>query len=257
MPETHARPPRRSVLLVLHDVAPHTWPDYRPFVDAVDTLGAIPLTLLVVPDFHKCNALTAYPDFCRLLDQRLARGDEVALHGYYHADDGPPARTPWEFFMRRIYTWEGEFYSLDQAQAVDRLGAGIDLFQRLGWPVHGFVAPAWLMSEGTRQALRLSPLRYTSDPQHLYQLPDFTPVQAPGLVWSARSPWRRAVSRLVSAQREHGLRHAQTIRLGLHPVDMRHPFSRDYWLHALQRLLLDGRTPMTKAAWLASLNKER
>ncbi len=38
----------RSLLLVLHDVAPETWPDYRPFVEAVDALGEVPMTWLVV-----------------------------------------------------------------------------------------------------------------------------------------------------------------------------------------------------------------
>jgi predicted deacetylase len=107
------------------------------------------------------------------------------------------------------------------------------------------------MSEGTRQALRQLPLSYTSDPQHLYRLPDFSAVDAPGLVWSARSAWRRGVSRFVSDQREQRWRQASVIRLGLHPVDMRHEFSRTYWLQTLKRLLEHGRTPMTKAAWLA------
>ena len=66
----------------------------------------------------------------------------------------------------------------------------MEVFDRHGWPVAGFVAPAWLMSEGTRQALRRLPLRYTSTPQHLYRLPEFTAIQAPA-VWSARSAWRR------------------------------------------------------------------
>ena len=93
--------------------------------------------------------------------------------------------------MRRIYTWEGEFYALDHAEAKARLAAGIELFRRRGWPLHGFVAPAWLMSAGTRQALGESGLRYTSDPSNLYRLPHLQPIEAPGLVWSARSAWRR------------------------------------------------------------------
>lgn len=244
--------PERSVLLVLHDVAPETWPDYQPFVEAVDALGQIPMTLLVVPDFHKRNALDRAPDFCRTMNQRLERGDELALHGYYHADDGPPPRSPRDYFMRRIYTWEGEFYALSEQQAMQRLAAGIELFEQQDWPLSGFVAPAWLMSEGTRRALSQSPLSYTSDPQHLYRLPDFTQVPAPGLVWSARSAWRRGFSRLVSSWRTVQLQQATTLRLGLHPVDMRHRFSRDYWLQTLQDLLADGRIPMTKVAWLAS-----
>ena len=51
------------------------------------------------------------------------------------------------------------------------------------------------MSEGTRRVLAGSGLVYTSDPRHFYLLPAFTPIAAPGPVWSARSAWRRGASR--------------------------------------------------------------
>jgi predicted deacetylase len=186
-----------------------------------------------------------------VLDARVARGDELALHGYYHDDQEPLPNNPRDWFMRRVYTHEGEFYRLSREAALNRLHAGLDMFQRCDWPVHGFVAPAWLMSDGTRQALCELPLSYTSDPQHLYRLPDFSAIAAPGLVWSARSAWRRGLSKILSEQREQRWREASVIRLGLHPVDMRHRFSRDYWLHTLQRLLAEGRMPLTKIDWLA------
>ncbi|WP_130902318.1 DUF2334 domain-containing protein [Pseudomonas sp. Sample_23] len=241
----------KAVCLVLHDVAPSTWADYQPFVEAVDALGDVPMTWLVVPDFHRHDALDANPAFRRVLDARVARGDELALHGYYHDDQEPLPNNPRDWFMRRVYTHEGEFYRLSREAALARLHAGLEMFQRYDWPVQGFVAPAWLMSDGTRQALRELPLSYTSDPQHLYRLPDFSAIAAPGLVWSARSAWRRGLSKILSDQREQRWREASVIRLGLHPVDMRHRFSRDYWLHTLQRLLAEGRVPLTKIDWLA------
>jgi predicted deacetylase len=245
-----------AVLLVLHDVAPSTWADYQPFVAAVDALGQVPMTWLVVPDFHRHNALNAHPAFRRLLDERVDRGDELALHGYFHDDQEPGPTTPHDWFMRRVYTHEGEFYRLSRESALARLRAGIDVFQRYDWPLHGFVAPAWLMSDGTRQALRELPLSYTSDPQHLYRLPEFTAINAPGLVWSARSAWRRGLSKLVCEQREQRWCQAPVIRLGLHPVDMRHRFSRDYWLKTLERMLAEGRVPMTKIDWLAQQHSQ-
>lgn len=241
----------KAVCLVLHDVAPSTWADYQPLVEAVDALGDVPMTWLVVPDFHRHDALDVNPAFRRVLDARVARGDELALHGYYHDDQEPMPNNPRDWFMRRVYTHEGEFYRLSREAALARLHAGLEMFQRYDWPVQGFVAPAWLMSDGTRQALRELPLSYTSDPQHLYRLPDFSAINAPGLVWSARSAWRRGLSKIVSEQREQRWREASVIRLGLHPVDMRHRFSRDYWLHTLQRLLAEGRVPLTKIDWLA------
>ena len=237
-------------MLVLHDVAPETWVDYQPFVEAVDALGDIPLTWLVVPDFHRRNRLDEHPEFCRLLDRRLARGDELALHGYYHLDEGRRPRGPREWIMRRMLTHEGEFFPLDRQEAERRLERGMSMFRRQGWPLHGFVAPGWLLGAPARQALAASGLSYTSDVGHLRLLPDFTAIAAPSLVWSARSAWRRGISRQVS---EWMLaRHQQTavLRLGVHPVDMRHPYSRRYWLETLGRLLDAGRRPVTKIDWL-------
>ncbi|MDC6679313.1 hypothetical protein OEZ78_28005, partial [Leclercia adecarboxylata] len=62
----------------------------------------------------------------------------------------------------------------------------------------------------------------------------------------------RGLSKVLSDRREQRWQTAPLIRLGLHPVDMRYRFSRDYWLHTLQRLLNAGRVPQTKAAWLAT-----
>jgi len=240
----------RSLMLVLHDVAPETWPDYRPFLQEVDALGDVPVSWLVVPDFHRRNRLEDHPEFCCMLEGRLARGDELVLHGCYHADEAPPPRSPRDWFMRRIFTHEGEFYSLDEAESARRLQQGIELFARLQWPLHGFVAPAWLLGPGARRALAKTGLTYTSDPGHLYLLPDYAVIDAPGLVWSARSAWRRGMSRLLSEQMLNRHRHAPVLRLGLHPVDMRHDFSRRYWLELLARLLEDGRQPVTKIDWL-------
>ena len=240
----------RALAFVLHDVAPETWPDYEPLVGRLDAQRPVPITWLVVPDFHHRNPLARDPTFCRFLESRLQRGDELVLHGYSHTDSGPTPLTPRDWFMRRIFTHEGEFYALDEGEALARIEAGIALFRRLGWPLHGFVAPAWLMSAGTRAALSRTGLRYTSDPGHLFRLPDFEPIDAPGLVWSSRSAWRRELSRQYCERLLARHRQAPLLRLGLHPVDMRHERSREWWFDALGRLLADGRLALTKHDWL-------
>ncbi len=245
-----AAKPAPAFSLVLHDVAPSTWRWYTDFIAEIDRLGDIPLTLLVVPDFHRHDRLDRHPSFCTDIDRRIARGDEVALHGYFHDDPGPIGASLKDWYMRRIHTHEGEFYPLDQAQARWRIEQGLAQFARLDWPVQGFVPPAWLMSADSRQALRQFDFAYTSDIHGLIRLPDWQSVAAPTLVWSARSPWRRGLS---LAWNELGrLRHARAplLRLGLHPVDMRHASSRHYWLETVERML-ETRTPLTKTAWLA------
>jgi predicted deacetylase len=239
----------RALLVVLHDVAPQTWPVLAPLVADLDRMGAVPLSLLVVPDYHGRGLLPEHPGFVTAIDRRLVRGDEVLLHGYHHDDRAPAPRGPAAWFMRRVYTREGEFFGLDQGDARRRLERGLAVFDRLGWPLAGFVAPAWLMSRGTREALKKTPLRYTTTPGHFHRLPGLEPVAAPGLVWSARSAWRRGASRLWSERQRRRHARAPVLRLGLHPVDLEHAGARRYWLGLIERLLAE-RTPLTKRAWL-------
>jgi predicted deacetylase len=83
----------------------------------------------------------------------------------------------------------------------------------------------------------------------LIRLPDFRPEPAPTLVWSARSGWRRALSRQWNDGLLRRQRSASLLRLGVHPLDLRHGPVYRYWLQTLQRLL-DSRSPCTKSAWL-------
>lgn len=240
--------PPPALCVVLHDVAPQTWDAYLPFVAIADRLG-VPLTLLVIPDFHHVGDLRRHPQFVRAMDARLARGDEIALHGYFHADDLPLRGDPADFFMRRVYTREAEFYRLARVDARERLQNGLDLFAGLGWQPAGFVAPAWLLGTGARAALHGLPLRYTSRPGALIDLARGHTHPAPGLVWSARSPWRRALSQQVNLCWLHRHRGAALLRLGLHPVDMQHATARRFWTDTLHHLLT-CRIPLTKSTWL-------
>lgn len=245
------QPASLALSVVLHDVTPASWPAYRDFIHAVDAMGRVPLTLLVVPDFHRQLHLDRFPDFRTAIEQRIARGDEVVLHGYYHNDDSSLRPNPLDLFMRRIYTHEGEFYSLDEMHARQRLERGLELFSRYQWPVAGFVAPAWLMSKGTQAALRRFPLRYTSDLSGLIRLPDWQRLDAPTLVWSSRSAWRRLASRYWNRLRLTQTLSSPLLRLGLHPVDMQHGEAVRFWLQTLETLLAT-RTPQTKAQWVNS-----
>jgi hypothetical protein len=242
------REARRAVCVVLHDVAPQTWDRYQPFVAAVDALQ-VPLTLLVVPDFHRAGDLRRHPRFVAAMNARLARGDEIALHGYFHTDEEPLRGDPVDYLIRRVYTREAECYRLDAAAARERIQRGLDLFAGFGWRPAGFVAPAWLPGAGTRAVLGGLPLRYTSSRGALIDLRTGRSHRAPGLTWSARSPWRRAASQLVNCTLRSLYRSAPVLRLGLHPVDMEHDRALRFWTDTLTQLLTH-RTALTKSTWL-------
>jgi uncharacterized protein len=241
----------RRLCIALHDVAPATWPACAGLLAMLDEIGAAPVTLLVVPDFHGLGRIDRDAGFVASIEQRIRRGDEIALHGYTHRDDASSPTNPRQWFRRRVLTaGEGEFSALDYADARQRIRRGMDVMSRLNWNIDGFVPPAWLASAGTVKALAETQLRYTSTHTALLDLRG-RPMYAPCITASSRSSWRRALSRLWMRATATATRHVPLIRVGLHPEDALHPTMIRAWRKLLIELLSD-RLPMTKMAALVA-----
>jgi predicted deacetylase len=228
---------KRTLCITLHDVAPSTWPECRQLLGLIDSCGDLRVTLLVVPEYHGRTGIDRDTAFRHTIDTRLARGDEVALHGLRHRDEAAPSRSPADWFRRRILTAnEGEFAALTRAEATSRIERGLELLQGLGWPVRGFVAPAWLMSAGTRSALQASGLDYATTHTALLDLRGELRIQAPCLTASPHSPWRRAASRFWLERYAMLTKSTPLVRLGLHPADAHHAGLVAQWKDLIARL---------------------
>lgn len=240
----------RAVCIAVHDVAPATWPQCEVLLDLVRRVGAPPATLLVVPDYHRRGSIERNLGFIRAIDHRIARGDEIALHGYHHVDDGPAPHSPGEWLARRVLTAsEGEFAALTEHEAASRIDAGLAMFDRLGWSAAGFVAPAWLLGDGARAALAKTRIRYTSTHAHLELLAERRRIAAPAISASTRSAWRRWSGRQWLRLARVALRNAPLVRVALHPADVGDARILDAW-HALLAALLADRVALTKSAAL-------
>nr|WP_267877342.1 polysaccharide deacetylase family protein [Massilia mucilaginosa] len=155
--------------VVIHDVAPATWPDCLRLLQAVREVADIPLTWLVVPRWHGSAARS--PALEAALGHLLADRHEMALHGYTHLDTAARANGWRSRFLRGVYTeGEGEFAALDVAEARRRIARGLAWFDQRRWPVSGFVAPAWLLGDGAWEAVRGHPFVYTTTWRHFHCL---------------------------------------------------------------------------------------
>ena len=247
----------RALCIAIHDVAPATWPQCQALFDLLRRLGAPPATLLIVPDYHRRGSVERDLGFIRAIDRRLASGDEIALHGYHHLDDGPAPHSPIEWLMRRVLTAsEGEFSALTEHEAALRIDAGLRLFERLQWNVAGFVAPAWLLGEGARAALAHTRLRYTSTHAHMEMLADGRRIAAPAISASTRSAWRRWTSRQWLRIARVALRDEPLVRVALHPSDVGDARLLDAWRTLLAALLAD-RIALTKSAAIENASVPR
>ena len=241
-------PDARYLCVSLHDVAPATWRSCERVLAAVREVADVPLTLLVVPAYWgKCSAMA--PGFESAMTEQLRRGHELALHGYFHRDLGSPC-TALDWLRRRIYTaGEGEFSALTEQEAAERLLLGQRWFHANGWPLAGFVPPAWLIGPESWKALRHSPeIQYATTFTHIHALRSGHALRAPCLTLSVRAPWRRTASRLWAAT---ALRHATAplVRLALHPRDADYPAVRRAWQRRLGQLL-EERQAVTKFAFV-------
>jgi predicted deacetylase len=233
-----ATDPRRLLCISLHDVAPATFEDCAHALDFLDDLRIGPVALLVVPDYHGLGRADRDCRFASFIESRVRRGDEVVLHGYRHRDTAPRGSGLRDSLERRLYTaGEGEFSRLDFEAARMRILRGLAVLRAAGWQPRGFVAPAWLMSVGTLEALEELPLHYCATRDDVTLLGSGERIRAPSLVVSTRAAWRRALSPVWNQARSSRYMRSPVLRAALHPADIRYRAIERLW----RRLLTDLR----------------
>jgi len=242
MNETTLTPSRfateRFVCVVLHDVAASTRSACMRTLAAIAEVADVPTTLLAVPRYH---GETPTPELVDWLAARSRKGDELALHGWSHRDELAPAGAL-DGLRRRVYTrGEGEFWALSEREATRRIEAGVAWFRENGWPLAGFVAPAWLLGPGAWQALAIPRFEYTATLRELVHLPGRRSVKSQSVVYSTSSAWRRQSSLLWNAAVSRLERGNPVLRLELHPRDADFAAVRRSWQKVLQRALRDRR----------------
>lgn len=243
----------KALCVSIHDVAPANWKECRDLLEMIRSIADIPLTLLVIPQYHGRQGSPA--GYERMLENLLSGGHELALHGYTHQDAGPVRGSLYSRLLRTVYTQrEGEFAALDATQARQRIAMGLAWFRQRKWPVQGFVAPAWLMSAGTWSVLSEFPFEYTTTLGRFHVLPQpdgpskTNSLASTSLVYTARN----AAGRLLSPQwanfLSHHLKSTPLVRLSLHPRDAHHPALMRHARRLLARILQE-RNALTKVAF--------
>ena len=216
-------PGRRSLVVSLHDVSPHTWEQSRTIIDRLERQGVHRVSLLVIPNHHRRGHFLESPEFCAWLRQLVDAGHEAVIHGYFHeraARTGESLRDRW---ITRSYTaGEGEFYDINYREAKERVTKAQAEFQRAELNPVGFIAPAWLLSEDGEEALRDLGFTYTTRLRSVSDLQGGSVEQSQSLCWSVRAAWRRVVSLGWNTFLYHRLRDSALMRLAIHPVDLAH-----------------------------------
>ncbi len=189
--------------------------------DWLDDHGVDRVTLLVIParDLHPVGERS--PEMVRWLGERHEAGDTIAQHGFQHVSSRRRGRTARSVFSHR----PGEFAVLDDEETRRAVNAGWRVMKLAGIEPDGFVAPAYAYTEALRSALRLRFSWWAELMRVRCAMPslgrDHSGPFAPAFSLGSRGRLGHVLSPPVV--RAGALLPTATLRLDLHPADLRHP----------------------------------
>jgi predicted deacetylase len=221
--------PPQTIAVAVHGIEPATFERCAVIRDWLDDHGVDRVTLLVIParDLHPVGERC--PEMVQWLSERRRAGDSIAQHGFQHVrhrTDGSARRMLTRAHGHRT----GEFVGLDDEETRRAVHAGWRVLKLAGIEPDGFVAPAYAYTAALRQTLghrfrwwagllrvhRTEPQlgAGTREPSQICQL-------APALSLTGTGPVSRVFS--PSLVRASALLPTSTLRVDLHPADLRHP----------------------------------
>jgi predicted deacetylase len=228
-------PSAHTIAVALHGIEPATFEACALIRDWLDDHGVDRVTLLVIParDLHPVGARS--PEMVRWLSERRRAGDSIAQHGFQHTRARRGASPRLRAHLQGH--WPGEFVGLDAQETRRAVEAGWRVLKLAGIEPDGFVAPAYAYTTALRQALAVR-FRWWAGLLQVHRTPAALHAQAcerpaPALsqsvacqlapAWSLATagPLRRALS--PPLLRAGSLLPTRTLRLDLHPADLRHP----------------------------------
>jgi predicted deacetylase len=221
--------PRRTIAVALHGIEPATFERCAVIRDWLTDHGVERVTLLVIParDLHPVGERS--PEMVRWLTERRLGGDSIAQHGFQHERARPP-HSPREILALAHGQRGGEFVGLDGEETRRAVNAGWRVLKLAGIEPDGFVAPAYAYTAALRRTLgqrfrwwagllrvHRAPLALSASSGEGAQACQLAPA------WSLAcgGPLRRTLS--PPLVRIGSLLPMSTLRLDIHPDDLRHP----------------------------------
>lgn len=228
----------------VHDVAPGTAEPTAEWVADLDERG-LPATLLIVPGpFAGGPGLACDPEFVAYLHKAAGRGHELSLHGFLH--EGVPGGPLWRQGVNQLLArGAGEFWSLSEDEARQRLREGLEVLADADIGVVGFTPPGWLASPGTRRALAELGFTYWTSHLAVHTLPGGPVRRMPALSHRPGGRGERTGAVLMIEAARAMARARVPFRIALHPADLARPGLRCAALAAIDETLGLGGRPVT------------
>lgn len=212
----------KRLLASIHDVGPRFEREVDQLHDRLSThLGGPRFAMLVVPDHWGEAPIRPGTPFATKLRGWADAGVEMFVHGWFHRDTATHSGVA-AFKAKHMTASEGEFLGLDHANALERMQRGKALVEDVtGRAPAGFIAPAWLYSNGAKAALGHAGFALAEDHLRVWSplRGDTVLTRGPVITWASRSRPRQLSSIAAAALLRQALKPARTVRIAVHPGD--------------------------------------
>lgn len=248
----------RRVLISVHDVAPAYLGEIRWLLRELDRLGARPRNLLVIPNHRGQGDLRQFPELVALLQEEVALGSEIVLHGYTHSRVGAWRGDLLTKFRAALFASDvAEFVSVEWPEARARLLAGQVILQDVGLGAVGFCPPGWLHTGELADLLRELGFAYLVEMLFLYDLQVNRPVVTPWMGFMGTGRLHEEGAQLGARLLAPWRASASSVSVFLHPQGAPHsPICRRV-LRELSSLLKEGGgVPTTYAAAIGAASSQ-
>ncbi|WP_271299763.1 polysaccharide deacetylase family protein [Sphingomonas sp. CV7422] len=202
----------------IHDVSPRFEGQVDQLLDHLAPHVGRRLAMLVVPDHWSSAPIT--PAYATRLRGWADEGVEMFVHGWTHRDDSAHSGTAAALKAKHMTAGEGEFLGLSHAEALARMRRGKALVEDItGRAATGFIAPAWLYSEGARAALADAGFALAEDHARVWRPGGAVVARGPVITWASRTRMRQLSSLAAAGALRHALQPTRNVRIAVHPGD--------------------------------------
>lgn len=229
-------PKRKSLYVSIHDVYPGSFGQVVAIRRALQEIGVDRVTLLAVPWYHGSQKFAQEDGLVEYAKERIAKGDDVAMHGFLHRWDPSEARGLRGAYRRALQRvasdGEGECLDMSEPFLLDRLQKGLAMLAQAGLFPEGFVAPAWMLSKKHWSVVRSAGFRSLATFGWLIDLRKRLGVRSKVLSGSVRTPLRRAFA-LPYVRLGVRMHRSPILRVEFHPGDIE---CKRYFMGVLESL---------------------
>lgn len=238
---------KRVLIVSLHDLHPGSLSNIQAQIEFLESLGVNRTSILVIPHYHHAQKLDQNSSTLAWLDECAEAGHDLVLHGYFHDRTD---QKEGNLFYTRFYTAnEAEFLNLPNDEVINRIQKGSEIWRARGWPLSGFIAPAWLMPITQHTLLRSLGFTYTTHLRTIELLRMGQSIHAQSLCYSTRAGWRVHASYLWNHYLHSKIRAYPVLRLSLHPQDLEFSKIKRQIQNIIQHAIDDGRKPVSYAEY--------